>query len=814
MFSFPLVNNDNNYQRLESVENILNEHGIDISFNVYTLPKSFINCCTLETGLSDFHKMTLSVLKITYNKLIPKIIKYRDFSRFSSEVFRTELESIFSVTSNSNVENLQNSVNKINDILDKQAPVKQKPIRGNQMPFMNRSLRKAIMTRSRLRNRFIRSKTAADRIAFNKQRNLCVSILRKAKREYFNKMNKNNITDNKKFWKTVKPYLSNKVRTTDKIKLVENGEIITNDQEVADILNEFFATIVTKLKLPNPPETLDTNTNDPVLQCINKYSDHPSIKIINEKIKDINAFNFSKVEDKDVEKLIQGLDIKKATQEEDIPTNILKENTDIFSPYLCRVINDSISKSSFPDFLKRANITPVHKKSTKTEKDNYRPVSILSNLSKIFERILHTQLSHHFDKILSNYQCGFRKGYSAQQCLISFVDTWKKAIDKGEMFGALLTDLSKAFDCISHELLIAKLHAYGLGLDSVRYIFDYLNNRKQRTKINQNYSSWSDIFTGVPQGSILGPLLFNIYICDLLFCVDDEKIASYADDNTPYVVEKSYTDVKGKLEIISTKLFNWLSINQMKGNAEKCHFILSDNNTELSIDIEGVSIKNSKEEKLLGVVFDNNLTFNTHIKGLCKKAGSKISALSRITPYMNISKRRLIMNSFFASQFSYCPLIWMFHSRTLINRINSLQERCLRLVYNDNISSFNELLAKDGSICFHHRNIHVLAIELFKLKNDLSPDFLNQVFERNEQNFLGRHSTYFKSRKISSTLHGSESLSYLGPRIWELLPDSLKNASNLTTFKNQIKKWAPEKFPCRICRRYVQGIGFVNIVTV
>ena len=355
--------------------------------------------------------------------------------------------------------------------------------------------------------------------------------------------------------------------------------------------------------MPNPPETLDTNTNDPVLQCINKYSDHPSIKIINEKIKDINAFHFSKVEDKDVEKLIQGLDIKKATQEEDIPTNILKENTDIFSPYLCRVINDSISKSSFPDFLKRANITPVHKKSTKTEKDNYRPVSILSNLSKIFERILHTQLSHHFDKILSKSQCGFRKGYSAQQCLISFVDTWKKAIDKGEMFGALLTDLSKAFDCISHELLIAKLHAYGLGLDSVRYIFDYLNNRKQRTKLNQNYSSWSDIFTGVPQGSILGPLLFNIYICDLLFCVDDEKIASYADDNTPYVVEKSYTDVKGKLEIISTKLFNWLSINQMKGNAEKCHFILSDNNTELSIDIEGVSIKNSKEEKLLGVFF-------------------------------------------------------------------------------------------------------------------------------------------------------------------------------------------------------------------
>ena len=120
-----------------------------------------------------------------------------------------------------------------------------------------------------------------------------------------------------------------------------------------------------------------------------------------------------------------------------------------------------------------------------------------------------------------------------------------------------------------HELFIAKIHAYGLGYDSVWYIYDYLINIKQRTKINHNYSSWSDIFTVVPQDSFLCPLLFNIYICDLLFCIDHGKIVSYADDNTPYVVETSYADVKGKLEVISTKLFNWLSINQMKGNMQR-----------------------------------------------------------------------------------------------------------------------------------------------------------------------------------------------------------------------------------------------------
>ena len=230
----------------------------------------------------------------------------------------------------------------------------------------------------------------------------------------------------------------------------------------------------------------------------------------------------------------------------------------------------------------------------------------------------------------------------------------------------------------------------------------------------------------VPQRSILG--LFNIFLCDMFILLQDIEIVSYADDTTPFSIANSIEETISILEDISEKLFQWFSSNQMKANEAKCHLLLS-KHSSVSIKIKDAKVKNSASEKLLGIQIDNKLNFESHLNGLCKKASSKIHALARISPYFNQYKKKILMNSFFTAQFGYCPLVWMFCSRTINNKINKLHERCLRLIHNDKSSTYQELLTCDRSVTIHQRNLQILALEMmFKVLNNSTPEIMNEVF--------------------------------------------------------------------------------------
>ena len=256
-------------------------------------------------------------------------------------------------------------------------------------------------------------------------------------------------------------------------------------------------------------------------------------------------------------------------------TNILKKMQLFFAKYICDDINTLIRSWKFHNELKKVDIVPVHKKKSKFSKENYRPISILPNISKVCERCLYDQIKNFFEDVFSKYRGGFRKSYSAQHCLLAVIEKWKKIVDYGGVFGALLTDLSKAFDCIPHDLIIAKLEAYAFQTDALNLLYDYLSNRKQRVKINETFSSWENTEYGVPQGSILGPRLFNIHLCDLFYLLEDLDIANYADDTTIYTVKENKESVINVLEASSLPLYTWFNDNFMKANSDKSHILLS-----------------------------------------------------------------------------------------------------------------------------------------------------------------------------------------------------------------------------------------------
>ena len=325
------------------------------------------------------------------------------------------------------------------------------------------------------------------------------------------------------------------------------------------------------------------------------YKDHPNIIKIREVVNNTEPFRFIPVEEEIISEKLRHLDKKKASNLNGIPPKILVENYDIFSPFLTKLINDSNSNMKFPDPLKLADISPIYKKDDATNKENYRLDSILPSV----EGNMFDQISRYIEKYLSPYLCGFRKGFNAQHCLVVMLGKWKKVLDSGKFPGALLTDLSKAFDWINHNLLIAKLHAYGFDHRSLVYIYSYLSGRMHRTKVNNSFSSWAEITFGVPQGSILGPLLFNIYINDIFLFIIGTELANFADDNTPYAINDNVADLLNNLEHESSILIEWFSNNYLLMNADKSQLLVTKNDENISLNIDDEIIKGSKSVKLL-----------------------------------------------------------------------------------------------------------------------------------------------------------------------------------------------------------------------
>ena len=373
----------------------------------------------------------------------------------------------------------------------------------------------------------------------------------------------------KKFWKTFKPLFSDKSISAERLILVENNEILSDESKIAETFNTYFGNITKKLNIetwPEPNELLIID--DDVIKSIIKYQNHPSIIKIRQHHKITNKFEFKHIMPEDVKSKINSLCFSKSTRG-DIPIHILKENIDIYCNHLTDIFNSSINNAVFPDSLKLGDITPVFKKNDKLLKANYRPITILSALSKVLERLISDQLNVYMTDNLSNYLCGFRKGFNTEDALLRLLENWRSYIDRGLIVGTVLCDLSKAFDTLPHDLIIAKLAAYGMEPNALKLLADYLKGRKQRVKVGSSFSTWIEILLGVPQGSVLGPILFNIFMNDLLLFIEDSLVCNFADDTSLYAYGDSIETLIPKLERDVNTTILWFANNSLVPNPDK-----------------------------------------------------------------------------------------------------------------------------------------------------------------------------------------------------------------------------------------------------
>ena len=302
----------------------------------------------------------------------------------------------------------------------------------------------------------------------------------------------------------------------------------------------------------------------------------------------------------------------------------------------------------------------------------------------------------------------------------------------------------------------------------------------------------------VPQGSVLGPLLYNLYINDLFYIIKT-NICNFADDTTPYTADICLKGLMEKLQCATKSAMEWFHHNGMKLNFSKCNLLVCGHKYEsMILIIHNTIVIKTNLVKLLGIKIEPELTFNKYMEMVCKKASQKHNALSRLCTFIPFHKRKLLMNAFVESQFSYSPLVWMFHSRQVNSKVNSLHYRALRMVYFDKTSSFEELLIKDGSVTIHHRNLQVLAVEMFKVIKGIAPTFMNEIFSRNGNAFADNVSSNTRSKSIfynpsnpKTVYHGLETLKCLGPKIWDMVPIHIKNSISLSAFKAKIKRWTP-----------------------